>query len=353
MNKTLSLFTAMTVMILLIACEPSSTAPLYQATAGAAAAQATAAYQATRDTQDNTARSTTDALSAQAQATRQVQDAHATAQAQVVQATAAAVAAQATAQAAAIQATAEARAMNATATTEAWDRQTTATAQSKADSATATAQVIAWEATSTQRAWEGKTTATAEAVQATEGSHHATMTRQAERREETMGYARDYGLPLLLLSGASGLVVFIVYIIRQQAKRPIVYPRSVLGDAEPMAFPRPEGGYTLVDLDRQPGPVLLVGPTGNVDAPQLRDPGQEERTTARDQVLDMSTRPKLGPGHKGGAPPELPLAPPPTPQIPGLRSVRVIRSLPQANRAGLIPPPMFEALAADWEETDD
>jgi len=242
----------------------------------------------------------------------------------------------ATAQALSIQATAEQRSYEATATAEARNVAATAAAQHKADVATATRQ-----------AWEGRTTATAESHQATVQVAHATMTRQAEQREAVLGYGRDYGIPAVLLILGAGLLAFIVYAVRQQARRPVVYPRNVLGDAEPMAVPVQGGGYTFVDLDRQPGPALTVLPTGQVAAPLLRSAGQEERTTARDQLVDATSRPKLGAGHKGQSP-ALP-APPQAP-APGLRSVRVLRRLDQAGKAGFLPPPLIEALAADWEE---
>jgi len=255
---------------------------------------------------------------------------------QCAQATAQAMAMAATAQALSIQATAEQRSYEATATAEARNVAATAAAQHKADVATATRQ-----------AWEGRTTATAESHQATVQVAHATMTRQAEQREAVLGYGRDYGIPAVLLILGAGLLAFIVYAVRQQARRPVVYPRNVLGDAEPMAVPVQGGGYTFVDLDRQPGPALTVLPTGQVAAPLLRSAGQEERTTARDQLVDATSRPKLGAGHKGQSP-ALP-APPQAP-APGLRSVRVLRRLDQAGKAGFLPPPLIETLAADWEE---
>ena len=114
-----------------------------------------------------------------------------------------------------------------------------------------------------------------------------------------------------------------------------------------MAVPVEGGGYTIVDLDRQPGSALQVFPDGTVTAPQLRSVGQEERTTARDQAVDATTRPRLGGGHRSQTP-ALP-APPEAP-APGLRSVRVLRRLDQAKTAGFLPPTLVEALATDWEE---
>ena len=229
---------------------------------------------------------------------------------QVAQATAQAFAMQMTSTAAAMEATATERAYRATATAEALSQAATATAQHQANVATATAWAGAVYATATRGAWAGAQTATAESRQATAQVAHATMTRQAERREEVLGYGRDYGIPLVLLIVAGGIGALVVYGLRQYARRPIVYPRSALGDAEPMACPVRGGGYTFIDLDRQPGPALTALPDGTVSAPQLRSAAQEERTTARDQLVDAMNRPKLGAGTKRGIPIALPTAPP-------------------------------------------
>lgn len=288
--------------------------------------------------------------------TRQAEAATAAANDRAIQATAQAHATQvalevaATTQARSIEATAQQRSYEATATAEAWNRQATATAQSKVDAATATAQAVEWAATVQYQAWEARTTATAEVVGATQAAYQATATRAAEERELTLGYARDYGIPVILLALAGCAVALVVYGLRQYGRRPIVYPRSVLGDSEPMAVPQIGGGFAFVDLDRQPGPVLQVLPSGQVNAPLLRSAAQEERTTSRDQAVDLASRPRLGAGRGGGDTPALPMAPPPTPPAPGLRSVRVLRRLDQVERAGYLPPPLVEALAADWEE---
>jgi len=86
--------------------------------------------------------------------------------------------------------------------------------------------------------------------------------------------------------------------------------------------------------------------------PLLRSAGQEERTTARDQLTDLTTRPRLGSGHKGstGGTPSVPLAPPPRPPAPGLRQVAILRRLDQAAAAGMLPPGVVATLQADWEE---
>jgi len=296
-------------------------------------------------------------LTAEAQMTqeahrREIEQQHVWATQQAANAT---QAAQATAMS--VAATATERAYQATATQQAINQQTTATAQSVYAAQTATAQYKADVATATRQAQEARATATAQVHTATAMAAHATMTRKAERREEVLGYGRDYGIPIILLLLGGGMIAFLVYAARQYQKRPIIYPRSVLGDAEPMAVPQQGGGYTFVDLDRQPGPALRVLPNGIVEATLLRSAQQEERTTARDQWLDGQSRPRLGPGHQGGrrSDPPLPLAPPPEPSVPGLqRTFRVRRvDLLGPDKAGVLPDGMVRAIEAAWEETHD
>jgi hypothetical protein len=111
-----------------------------------------------------------------------------------------------------------------------------------------------------------------------------------------------------------------------------------------------DGGWNLVDLDRQPGHVTRLLPSGESVVPQFRSAGQEERTTARDQLVDATTRPQLGARRGSTRPPALPVAPPPQPPAPGLRRVAVLRRLDQAAVAGMLPPGVVAALQADWEE---
>ena len=175
--------------------------------------------------------------------------------------------------------------------------------------------------------------------------------RRGRRRSARLGAARDYGVPVILLLLVGGLIGLVVWGVRQWSKRPIIYERSLLGDAQPMAVPQIGGGYALVDLDRQPGPVLRVLPSGEVNAPLLRSPAQEERTTARDQMLDAASRPRLGTGHSGPVP-QLAADPPQAP-VPGLTGVRILRRLDQAETAGLLPPGQVEAIETVWKETEE
>jgi hypothetical protein len=313
-----------------------------QATAEAARVQATlTALAAQREAQRDAATLQAAEATARAEQTRQA-----------IQATR-------EAQAWAATATVQERDYRATATRQAWEGMQTQEAIEATQAAEATAGALALQATATRQAWEGHQTATAESVQATQAAYEATQqayqataTRQAQQREEVLAYGRDYGIPMVLLVIAGGICGLIVWGIRKHAKRPVVLERDFRGDAKPLALPVAGGGWTFVDVDRQPGPAITVLPSGAVSAPQLRSPGQEERTTARDQLTDLTTRPRLGGGQKGGTggTPAVPLAPPPRPPAPGLRSVRVLRRLDQAGTAGFLPGPLLASLQADWEE---
>jgi hypothetical protein len=92
-----------------------------------------------------------------------------------------------------------------------------------------------------------------------------------------------------------------------------------------------------------------VLPSGEIDAPQVRSAGQEERTTARDQLTDAHTRPQIGSGKPSTPPPELPMESPPRAPAPGLRSVRVLRKLEHVDQSGYLPRPLLESIETDWE----
>jgi len=297
----------------------------------------------------SSAAATSAAWDRQVQATTAANDRHVQATEAASNATAQAVAvANATAEARSVAETMEARrveetrmavAIEGTRARQTWEQDATATAWARDDMATTEARYATRQAE-----------ATAVIVAATRDSHVATATRKAEVREENLGYARDYGLPAFGLVLVLGAIVGAVWLVREWRKRPIVYPRSLLGDAEPMVVPRRDGGYTLVDLDRQPGPVLQLLPSGGVDAPQLRSAGQEERTTARDQLLDATSRPRVGGGHSSQTP-TLPEPPQAAPE--GLTGVRILRTLGQAGTAGLLPPGQIEAIEATWREVEE
>jgi len=228
--------------------------------------------------------------------------------------------------------------------------QLTVAEQERRDMLTRTAQEWSDRLTADAYFMSQHRTATAEIVQATRTVEHATATRRAERREEVLAYGRDFGLPLILLALLICVILLLIYGIQWYLHRPVPFDRDWRGDARPLLMPTRDGKYVLVDLDRQPGPAMIVHPDGTVGAPQLRSPAQEERTTARDQVVDLSTRPRPG-GPGRGNPPSLPLAPPPSPQ--GLRRIAILRRLDQATAAGMIPPILAASLEEDWRSDDD
>ncbi len=276
------------------------------------------------------------AMTTEAQATANALAAGATSQAVNALGTQQAYTFQSTATGQAIQMTAQVEAIHATATIEARNWAATVTAQHKADLATAT-----------RRAKDDRATATQESLDATAGAVHATMTRQAEKREVVLGYTRDYGLPLLLLAIAVGIGALLVWGVSELRKRPVVMEQSLLGDSQQVRIPTEDGrGYTFVDLDLMPAPVVTVRRDGSVDAPILRDEVREEADKERDQHLNALSRPRFGAGHRG----QSTTLPATQPRIPGLRSLRIVRTLDQLGRAGAMPTPLIESLQADWEE---
>lgn len=253
-----------------------------------------------------------------------------------------------TRQAMEIQLTREAWHIQLTATERAF--QLTATEQARRDMLTQTAQAWSYQLTADAYYLARQQTATAERIQATRTAEHATATRQAERREEVLAYGRDFGLPLILLGLLAVAIFLLIHGIQWWMHRPTPFDRDFRGDARPFFVPTRDGKYVLVDLDRQPGPVMIVHPDGTVEAPQLRSAAQEERTTARDQVVDLATRPRLGrPGTRQQ--PALPLAPPPSP-MQGIRRVAILRRLDQAAAAGMLSPTLVAALEEDWRADD-
>jgi hypothetical protein len=269
-----------------------------------------------------------------------------------VQAGQATAAAESTRQALAATATHQAWVVGVTATARSWEA--TATAQSRWDAATATAQARSDAATATHQARSDMLTATADSYQLTRVAYHATATRQAQEREEVLVYGRDFGIPLVLLVLVAALAYLIAYGIRWLSRRPVVYPRDFRGDAQPVAVPTPDGKFVFIDLDRQPGHITVIRPDGTVEVPQVRDPGQEERTTARDQLLDRDTRPLLGPGRRSGQPSTMPLTPPPS-SPPGLQRVLQVRRLELLGpgKGNILPGNVIRAIEARLEESEE
>jgi len=277
-------------------------------------------------------------------------EAQQTVEARNIQGTAQAWSATATADVIKFEAAATARAVEATATERAW--QATATQEVANQQATATQQALELEGTRRAAAATQRIEATRESQQATASVAHATMTRQAEKREAVLGYGRDYGIPLGLLAIAVGIGFLTVWGARELHRRPVVCEPSVFGDGQQMWVPTDDGGFTIIDLDLLPGLAMRVRRDGTVEAPLLRNKGREERDKARDQAVSGMTRPRLGAGH--GAQP-IELAPPARNRtmLPGLDEVVGIKELSVAAAGGMLPPGLADAIRAQWQEVGD
>jgi hypothetical protein len=200
---------------------------------------------------------------------------------------AAAAAAQAQVAAHAIVATATERAYQATATQQARDWEATVVAQQ----ATATAQVLALEATKAQLAEEARTTATAEHAQAIQ----AEATRQMQQQERTLAVWRNYGIPGVLLVLLGYTMALVAYALRQYTRRTHIYQSSILQASTTPALP----------LEAE---------------------------------LEFA----------GETPAQLTPIPPFMPSATGLRSVRILRRLNQARRAGFLSGPLLDSLEITW-----
>ncbi|MFN3762243.1 MAG: hypothetical protein ACK4WK_03455, partial [Anaerolineae bacterium] len=105
------------------------------------------------------------------------------------------------------------------------------------------------------------------------------------------------------------------------------------------------GGETVIDPDRSFGPVLEIRPQG-VSQPQLAPPEAQAQVTARDQAVDLMSRGLPGQAaRKRRLPPGFPTG--------GLRRIAVLRRIDQATAAGILPPPMAQALEADWKAEEE
>jgi len=215
---------------------------------------------------------------------------HATATAMAWNATATAQAVSATATAQAWEATATAQAAQATATARAHAVQATATARSAR--ATATADAILWQqaATATRSAWEVQATSTAVAAAAiaTAQAARAEQARLEAERARLVYPVRAYG-PWLILAVAVILLAWGGYLaFPALATRLRAVPRDQRGDAPVLLLPKPGGGVVVLDPDRSFGPAVVID--GEVTQPQLAPPEYQDRTTARDQAVDLVTR---------------------------------------------------------------
>ena len=250
--------------------------------------------------------------------------------------------------------TATAVAGNATATRAAWDAAATrtaweATATATAWAATATADAVAWSqaATATRSAWEVNATATAvyAAAVATAQAAQAEQARLEAERARLTYPVRAYG-PWVLLLTAFGLLVWAGYRMTKAAEARVrAVPRDARGDAPILVLPRPGGGIVVMDPDRSFGPATVVD--REVEQPPLAPPEYQAGVVARDQAVDLVSRglPGSGASH-------------PRRRLPpgfggGLRRVLVLRRLDQAAASGVLPPPMVQALEADWRKVQE
>ena len=208
------------------------------------------------------------------------------------QATAVAVNAAATMQAMSIQATAADMSFRATQTAEAQSVMATAnaynaTATAMARSLQATAQADSW--TATAEAVQARGTATAAAVEAI---HQATLLEREAlelERARRVQPVRTWGPWALLALAGVGLALLIWRAAVVLELRGRAVKRDQRGDAPVFLLPLPGGGVAMVDPDRGWGPATVVN-GGTVTAPQLAPPEYQERTTARDQAVDLKTR---------------------------------------------------------------
>lgn len=259
-----------------------------------------------------------------------------------------------TAEAANAHATSTAEAANAyaTATAEAEAAMATQTAHSQSINATSTAEV---EATTGARAFEIQSTQDAYNAMAVAQSAESTRqsvvaTRSQIDREKDLGAVRDYGAVAVVFLGIIGGSVLLFYVgvfaYEHLKKRPQPVPTNFMG--QPIPFLTAVGPRrALLNERNQPGPVLMLDDvTGQVTAPQYRDSGQEERTTARGQKVELETTPRLNVGGgRRGQQAEIETTPPPA-SLSGLRSVRIFRQLEQAMAIGAVP----NQLAANVQE---
>ncbi len=224
-----------------------------------------------------------------------------------------AAAATATAQAAgaAIIATATERAYQATATQQAQEWEATVTAQlatataqaaevaimatatERAYQATATQQAVAFAATATRSAEEAQTTAIADRAEAVETEYQAEAIRQMQRDEKALSYWRNYGFPAVLVVLLGSILVLAASILR-----PVMDQARTIRDAPPppLAMEEEEGEETSVELR----PIPL-----------------------------------------------------PMPSATGLRSVRILRGLDQARRAGFLSDTLLDSLEAAWRRIEE
>lgn len=197
----------------------------------------------------------------------------------------------------------------------------TATADAVEAQAAATASVEAASATASAQATEGAYTATAAVVSQVETQAVAQFTATAltnkasaaatltasELERERLGLERERQvnslrafLPWIALTASAGLLLYcVVLLVRAQAKKPMPIQRDARGDA-PLIVMTDGKTQVVYDADRAAGPALTVR-DGTPAMPSMADPATQEKTTARDQTIDLTTRGLPGGPTKGKA----------------------------------------------------
>lgn len=181
----------------------------------------------------------------------------------------------------------------ATATAQAAGAAIIATATERAYQATATQQAVAFAATATRSAEEAQTTAIADRAEAVETEYQAEAIRQMQRDEKALSYWRNYGFPAVLVVLLGSILVLAASILR-----PVMDQARTIRDAPPppLAMEEEEGEETSVELR----PIPL-----------------------------------------------------PMPSATGLRSVRILRGLDQARRAGFLSDTLLDSLEAAWRRIEE
>jgi hypothetical protein len=207
------------------------------------------------------------------------------------------------------------------------------TATADASKATAQASETAVAAQYTRVAIESDIASTQTARE-----YQASVLRQTQARNEATNAVLAW-LPYaaFILAAIAIVVIGTVAVIKYSRMPAGTVARDARGDAPIIVGNHGE----LVDMDRILNGLLRLLKSGPI-APQLADPAAQERTTMRDQTIDMATRgyPEQGqPARNNRKPAQLP-------QVP----VQNYRIYIEPNRPEQLPPETEQILDARWKE---
>ena len=193
-----------------------------------------------------------------------------------------------------------------TAQARAWDITVTAVAQAWAATAEAQARAIQWEnATATAQAirtenelqmtavaWQVTQTAVAAEQAAADAVRAEQIAREqlATKREQLVYPVKAYGPWVILIAAVTVIIWGAWRLIRASEHRVAAVPRDARGDAPLLPVRTPDGGTIWLDPDRSLGPAIVVDGRGKISQPALVAPEAQERTTARDQAIDLAHR---------------------------------------------------------------